>query len=191
MRLTSAARRSSIRRDSASGGRCHKSMSRLFVTHLEQLAPPAGSALAPPFGSLNVVGEVMDADTYLDLYRAVGAPLRWDERLRMSRNEQDAFLRDPSMSIYVLRHEGDALGLCEFEGVGGRDVELKHFGIVTHAQGKRLGPYLLDTSLRAIWQLRPNRVCLHTDTNDHPKAKSTYERNGFSVFRQAWEDFPD
>jgi hypothetical protein len=166
-------------------------MSRFFVTYLEQRAPPAGSALAPPVGSLDVAVEVMDADSYLDLYRAVGTPLLWDERLRMSRNELDAFLQNPSTLIHVLRHEGSALGLCEFEGVGGRDVELKHFGIVARAQGKRLGPYFLDTSLRAIWRLQPNRVWLHTDTNDHPKAKSTYERSGFSVFRQAWEDFPD
>jgi GNAT superfamily N-acetyltransferase len=90
-----------------------------------------------------------------------------------------------------LRLEREPVGLCEFDGVGKGDIELKHFGLIPGAQGYRLGPYLLDWALRSIWQDRPGRIWLHTDTNDHPKARSVYARAGFNVFAEEWTVFPD
>ncbi|WP_416066584.1 GNAT family N-acetyltransferase [Rhizobium sp. ZK1] len=58
-------------------------------------------------------------------------------------------------------------------------------------QGRRLGPYLLDWSLKEIWAHLPERVWLHTDTWDHPKAKATYERIGFKAYAEVWEEFAD
>ena len=58
-------------------------------------------------------------------------------------------------------------------------------------QGRRLGPYLLDASLHAIWARKPERVWLHTDTNDHPKALSLYLRAGFAIRERRLEAFPD
>lgn len=76
----------------------------------------------------------------------------------MPRAELLAFLRSDSTALYILRHGGRSVGLCEFEGVGERDLELKHFGLIPEVQGRRLGPYLLDWSLRSIWDHRPERV---------------------------------
>ena len=166
-------------------------MVRLLVTYMEQVEPPHGAALSPPVAGARIAKESPDAEDYLQLYHCVGATLQWDERLRMPMNELSTFLRSPSTALYILRHEGQALGLCEFDGFGEREVELKHFGLIPAAQGRRLGPYLLDWSLRAIWSDRPDRIWLHTDTNDHPKAKSTYERIGFKSYAEAWEEFPD
>lgn len=166
-------------------------MVRLFVTYMEQVVPPDGPSLRSPDESASIVKERPDPDSYIQLNRAIGAPLQWDERLRVSRDELVGFLTNPSTAIYVLRHEGRAIGLCEFAGLGERDVELKHFGLILEFQGRRLGSYLLDAALRAVWSHGPDRVWLHTDTHDHPKAKAVYERSGFKTYAQAWEEFPD
>ncbi|MEK1902668.1 MAG: GNAT family N-acetyltransferase, partial [Rhizobium sp.] len=103
-------------------------MVRLLVTYMEQLAPPQGGALSSPLAAAGIAEERPDADDYLSLYQSIGVPLQWDERLRMTREGLLAFLRSRSTALYILRHDGQSVGLCEFVGVGERDVELKHFG---------------------------------------------------------------
>ncbi|KQV14007.1 acetyltransferase [Rhizobium sp. Root1203] len=166
-------------------------MVQLLVSYLEQLQPPAGPILSSPLPGMHIARERLEPDDYLSLYRSVGDPLHWDDRLRQPKVELGAFLLRPSTALYILRDEVQPIGLCEFEGVGRQDVELKHFGLTPDSQGKRLGPYLLDWALRAIWARQPRRVWLHTDTNDHPKAKATYERIGFRIFAERIEEFAD
>ena len=166
-------------------------MVELLVTYLDMTAPPSGPALASPVATATIGRENLSLAAYLDLYRAVGEPLDWDKRLRMPAAELSALLAHPSTWLNVLRVDGTAAGFCEFNGVGEPVVELVHFGLVAAFQGRRLGPYLLDSSLRAVWATRPQRVWLHTDTNDHPKALSVYQRAGFTVRERRMENFPD
>ena len=162
----------------------------LLVTYMEMTAPPREMAPPPNIG-VQINRESLDRKSYLALYRAVGEPLQWDQRLRMAESELDAFLGTSSTHIFILRREGQAIGLCEFEGVGNAEIELTNFGLVPEAQGQRLGPYLLDRALRAVWSYAPSRVWLHTDTQDHPKAQSVYQRAGFRIYTQRVESFPD
>ncbi|HEX5786895.1 MAG TPA: GNAT family N-acetyltransferase [Woeseiaceae bacterium] len=166
-------------------------MVRLFVTYMEQSVPPADDPLPVPIAGASVARETPDPQAYLGLYRAIGTPLQWDERLRMSEGELADFLTRASTAVYVLRQAGEPRGLCEFEALGAADVELRHFGLVPAAQGRRLGPYLLDQALRSVWSHGPERIWLHTDTNDHPAARPVYERAGFTVRAETWEEFPD
>lgn len=121
-------------------------MVRLLVSYMEQVATPHGPALSPPVAAVRIEKEVLDVEDYLQLYRSVGEHLQWDERLRMSRDELAAFLN--SCCNYILRRKGQPVGLCEFAGIGAREVELKHFGLIPDVQGCGLGPYLLDRALR-------------------------------------------
>lgn len=166
-------------------------MVHLLVTYMEQLEPPAGPRLAVPIERVRIDRESLGAEDYLSLYRAIGEPLEWDRRLRMQFAELEAFLLRPSTFLCVLRDRTRAIGLCEFDGAGKPDVELTYFGLVPDAQGQRLGPFLLDWALRAVWSLEPRRIWLHTDTKDHPKAKATYERAGFRVYAEKMEEFAD
>lgn len=163
----------------------------LLVTYLEMKAPPQENALSAPTDGITVEREALDQTEYLDLYRGIGAPLQWDQRLRMQPSELHSFLVNSTTHLYVLRLAGQAVGLCEFDGVGRPDVELTHFGLIPNVQGQRLGPYLLDRALRSVWSYAPRRVWLHTDTNDHPKALSSYQRAGFQIYAQRAETFPD
>ncbi|TPI49947.1 GNAT family N-acetyltransferase [Mesorhizobium sp. B2-9-1] len=163
----------------------------LLVTYMEMLAPPQGVPLASPSPVAVVARERPDLSGYLDLYRAVGGPVQWDQRLRMSEADLEKLLADDATHIHVLRVAGEAAGFCEFNNVGEEAVELVHFGLVPAFQGKRLGPFLLDQALRAAWSHRPRRLWLHTDTYDHPAAQSVYGGAGFKPYAQRMETFPD
>jgi GNAT superfamily N-acetyltransferase len=163
----------------------------LLVTYMEMLAPPQSAPRAPPLAGAFVAREALDLAGYLGLYRAVGGPVQWDQRLRMAEVELEALLADDATHIHVLRVDGEAGGFCEFNHVGKAAIELVHFGLVPALQGKRLGPFLLDRALRAAWSHRPQRLWLHTDTYDHPTAQSVYGRAGFKPYAQRMETFPD
>lgn len=117
-------------------------MVQLLVTYMEMRTRPTGEPLLPPVEGTAFAPERLAAEEFLSLYRAVAEPLRWDQRLRMPADELDAFLRSPSTALYILRVEGSAVGLCEFERADTSDVELTHFGLIPQAQGRRLGPFL-------------------------------------------------
>jgi GNAT superfamily N-acetyltransferase len=90
------------------------------------------------------------------------------------------------LRIYLLRSElGEALGFCEFDRSAFPQIELKNFGIVPEARGRRLGPWLLSTALVAEWSTNPARIWLHTDTWDHPAAIRVYETRRISHLRRA------
>jgi ribosomal protein S18 acetylase RimI-like enzyme len=163
----------------------------LLVSYFEAEAPPPGPVLDPPVAGCTIDRKSLDAAGYLSLYRAVGEAVQWDARLRLPMAELETFLRNPATRIYVLRLDGTAVGLCEFDNVGSPKVELCNFGLIPAAQGRGLGPYLLDHAMRAIWRCAPRSVWLHTDTNDHPGAVSVYRRAGFQIYRQRVESFPD
>lgn len=120
-------------------------MDSLLVTYMEQLAPPHGAALSSP-AAASIAKENPEAENYIQLYKSIGMSLQWDERLRMPREDFLAFLRSDSTALYIMRHGGRPVGLCEFVGVGESDVELKHFGLVPDVQGRRLGASDMELS---------------------------------------------
>lgn len=157
----------------------HQALLRVF--YLEQVEPAEAAPLY--WGSERAALERMDRESYLALYRRVGEPLRWDQRLQMHAAELDALLEGGILHIYVLRDvAGEALGLCEFDRSAFPQIELKNFGLIAEAQGRGLGAWLLSTALQAEWRSNPDRIWLHTDTWDHPAAIGVYERVGFRVF---------
>jgi ribosomal protein S18 acetylase RimI-like enzyme len=130
----------------------------------------------------HIAAEKLSVSEYLDLYREVGKPVRWDQRLKIPHAELMILLASERSQIYVLRdRDGRGLGLCEFERCL-PEIELKNLGVVPAAQGKGLGSRLLRTALRHEWELQPRRIWLHTDTWDHPAAIHLYESAGFRIY---------
>lgn len=163
----------------------------LLVTYMEMTAPPAGPAMAPVGADVTVGRERLPADEYLELYRRVGAPVQWDSRLRMAPADLDRWLADEANHVGIARLAGRAVGLCEFDGLGGDDIELVHFGLDPSVHGKGIGTWLLDWSLRQCWRFAPRRIWLHTDSNDHPSAVHVYTKAGFVPYRRQVEHFLD
>ena len=151
------------------------------VSYLELTQAPAPIPVHP--GQERVSRENLSVDEYLDLYRRVGEPLRWDQRLKMPVAELRRLLRSAESQIYVLKGAaGQALGFCEFERGDLHEVELKNFGLVPAAYGRGLGRWLLLTALHEEWALHPRRIWLHTDNWDHPAAAHVYQMAGFRVY---------
>ncbi len=162
----------------------------LAVSYLELRRPPA--ELPAPVGAERIAVERLAPKRYLELYRRVGAAVRWDQRLRMPAAELEALLAAPRLRIYVLRDRaGEALGLCEFDHGSFPEVELKNFGLVPEAQGRGLGSWLLARALADEWRAAPSRVWLHTDSWDHPRAIPLYQRMGFRVYEVRQEPIED
>ncbi len=155
----------------------------LRVTYMEARHPPP--APTPRSGPEGIAREHPSLDEYLALYRSVGEPLRWDQRLLMPEEELRSLLDSNSLRIHILRNaQQHAIGLCEFDHSAFPEVELKNFGLIPEAQGAGLGPWLLAVALHEEWQCHPTRIWLHTDTWDHPAAIRVYERAGFHVYDQ-------
>ncbi len=113
------------------------------VSYLELTQSPAPSATH--IGTESVAREKLRVGEYLDLYKRVGGPVRWDQRLGMPRADLTRLLESDRSQIHVLRDgRGQALGFCEFERCL-PEIELKNFGLVPTAQGKGLGSWLLRT----------------------------------------------
>jgi ribosomal protein S18 acetylase RimI-like enzyme len=151
------------------------------VTYLELRQQPV--SLPARSGAEPVALESLSVDDYLELYRRVGAPVRWDQRLRLPTLELHALLQSGRLHIYVLRGQGgEALGFCEFDRGEFPEIELKNFGLVPTAQSRGLGSRLLAIALECEWRAGPSRIWLHTDTWDHPAAVPLYERAGFRIY---------
>jgi GNAT superfamily N-acetyltransferase len=162
-------------------------MTRLKVTYLELRELPSQPATRT--GLERVTLEHPSLAEYLALYRKVGAPLRWDQRLQIPEKDLAALLNGPSLRIYVLRDgAGTASGFCELDRQSFPDIEIKNFGLIPEAQGRDLGPWLLAVALHEEWQTNPGRIWLHTDTWDHPAAINVYLRAGFRIYNVVEED---
>jgi len=160
-------------------------MALLHTFYLEHLGPPAGPALPPPLRGLEISTRPLPIDDYLALFQDVGGPLGWDGRTQMERADLAAFLARSTTQIFVLSIDGVRSGFCEFSRADAPESEIVYFGLIPSAQGRKLGPYLLDHALRAHWkQHAPHRVWLHTDEWDGPRAVDTYKRAGFRVFAE-------
>jgi GNAT superfamily N-acetyltransferase len=134
-------------------------------------------------GSERIAREHLSVRDYLTLYRNVGEPLHWDQRLLMPEAELRALLSGKALHIYVLRdQQRKALGLCEFDRSEFPEIELKNFGLIPGAQRRGLGPWFLKVALLEEWNSGAKRIWLHTDTWDHPAAIGVYERAGFCVY---------
>lgn len=143
-------------------------------------APPI---VRPHTGAESIALEQMTLAAYLALYKRVGGPLRWDQRLLMLAAELETLLAGDRIHVYVLRDaQHAALGFCEFDHGAFPEIELKNFGLVPEAQGRGLGRYLLATALNEEWKFNPTQIWLHTDTWDHPAAVPVYESLGFRVY---------
>ena len=167
-------------------------MSKLLVSYLSLNEPPAERLAAAGSRGLYVARCTIGVDDYLALYRKVGGPWGWDQRLRMPRHLLAAFLAGPDCEIFCLQAAGfedHIIGFCEFDCSSQPKIQLTNFGLIPGAIGRGAGPYLLNVALRTVWHQRQlQRIWLHTDTNDHPKARETYLRAGFAVDCERWQD---
>ncbi len=167
-------------------------MSKLRVSYLALREPPAVSAENACPAGIEIARQTLSLDDYLALYKAVGGPWGWDQRLNMPRNALSDFLAGPSCHIFTLREGARTIGFCEFDSSRLPDVQLMNFGLIPEVFGRGLGPSFLHAVLRQLWdEINPRRIWLHTDEWDHPRALEVYRNAGFVLDEERLEDPAD
>ncbi len=155
------------------------------VTYLEMTAPPA--APEPPFEPARSVriepARGLSVKGYRALYRSIGTPWLWWERLLMPDAVLAAILADARVEIRLLTVAGAVAGYSELDLRGEDGIELAYLGLAEAFIGEGLGRHLLAETLGAAWARRPRRVWLHTCSEDHPGALAFYRAAGFRPCR--------
>jgi GNAT superfamily N-acetyltransferase len=158
-----------------------------IVTSLEMTAPPPLRAeVADPPWSLRRLPDV-DAEEYLQLYRAVGGDWLWFTRLVMPREALIADLADPAVEVYRLEAAGGDVGILELDFREPETCELVYFGVSAGLVGGGAARWLMNRAIQRAWSQPIRRFWVHTCTLDAPAAPAFYMRSGFRPFRRQVE----
>ena len=154
-------------------------------TYLEQMAAPAPASTAWPEAGWSVArASVCPASFYRYLYREVGRPWHWIDRLPWSDERIRAHVASPGIEIWLLTHDTVPAGFAELERATDGSVEIVYFGLLPDFIGRRAGRPFLDAIVGRAWDGGTTRVWLHTCTLDHPRALTNYLAGGFRVVRE-------
>jgi GNAT superfamily N-acetyltransferase len=154
-------------------------------THLEMCSPDAlrPARLDDPRVTL-AAERPCSVVLYRRLYREVGGPHFWRDRLAWSDEDLARHLRQDEVVVWVLRVEGEPAGYFELVRHPNKSVEIAYFGLRPPFIGRGLGGYLLTRAVEEAWHSGATRVWLHTCTLDGPAALPNYLARGFRQFKQ-------
>jgi GNAT superfamily N-acetyltransferase len=161
----------------------------ITITKLEMAAKPA--TLRPHLRHDQDNGRVMllkvkqpPVHFYRYLYETVGKPHMWVERTRMSDEALGKIVQDENVELYVLYCEGAPAGYAELDFRKAPVAELAYFGLIQEFLGRGLGSFLLATAIDIAWSKPIERLWVHTNTLDHPRALPLYQKMGFVPYAQ-------
>ena len=160
----------------------------VVVTYLEldvgaRLALP-GPLPAAPAGELQLerIAPPAVADVAATMYRAVGGPWHWTDRLPWTGEEWRRAVDQDAVELWVACVAGDTAGYFELH-VADDAVELKYIGLLPEFTGRRIGGTLLSAAIDRARCLGRPRMTVNTCTLDHPAALPNYLKRGFTVVK--------
>lgn len=121
---------------------------------------------------------------YRHLYREVGRPWHWVDRLGWSEEEVRRHLARPEVGVWVIYDADAPAGYFELRGHDDGSAEVAYLGLLPAFTGRGLGGALITAAVEAAWATGASRVWLHTCTLDHPAALASYRARGFRPFRE-------
>jgi GNAT superfamily N-acetyltransferase len=171
----------------------------ITITKLEMLARPGN--LRPHLRHDQDNGRVMllrarkpAVHFYRYLYETVGKAHTWVDRRRLSDETLAAIIHDDLVEIYTLYCDGTPAGYAELDFRKPGEAELAYFGIMPDFIGRGLGGFLLATAIDIAWTRTGGsqrgdpapieRLWVHTNTLDHPRALPLYQQMGFAPYAQ-------
>jgi prephenate dehydrogenase/GNAT superfamily N-acetyltransferase len=152
-------------------------------TYLEQVDRPRANTPWPEPGWQLARAASCPPSLYRYLYREVGRPWQWIDRLPWSDDRIREHLATPGVEIWLASVESVPAGFLELARAADGSVEIVYFGLLPEFIGRRAGRAFLDAALREAWRPDTTRVWLHTCTLDHPRALPNYLSAGFRVVR--------
>jgi GNAT superfamily N-acetyltransferase len=160
----------------------------VIVTFLRLNArKPAPPTVFPP--GVTLTSERLGVDAYRQIYNEVGAPWLWWLRRLMPDDLLARHLTSPSLTIKILRVNGDIAGFFETDATPWPDVNLNYFGLLPGFIGQGLGALLLAAAIDSVFiEASPLRgMTVNTCTADHPRALPNYLAAGFVETRRVRE----
>ncbi len=118
------------------------------------------------------------------LYAEVGRAYHWTDRLPWTDAQVGGHLADPNVSLWLLTSRAAPAGYFELRAHDDRSVEIAYLGLLPEFLGRGWGGYLLTRAVETAWEMKPERVWLHTCTLDHPAALPNYLKRGFRPVRE-------
>ena len=153
------------------------------VTFLRMDHPPADPPPPFPVEATVTRDRWCSVEQYRHLYNTVGEQYVWWLRRITPDHQIAAMLRDPRITIHVLKVEGKPAGFYELDRTPWPNVNLSYFGLMPHAIGRGLGYPFLRHAVATVWGMGPRAMTVNTCTADHPRALPTYLRAGFQKVR--------
>ena len=156
------------------------------VTWLEMTKRPSYGWPSLPVGREAML---VRADTppwwyFLSLYDAVGRDYAWTDKHDIPRDELNAWIQHPDVSLYSLIGKGWPKGFFVLDWRDDPVCDLAYFGLVPEAMGRGLGAWLLKSAVMTAWDRETTgKLTVNTCTLDHPRALIQYQRMGFSPVR--------
>ncbi len=125
----------------------------------------------------------MPLSFYRYLYREVGKPHHWLLRRQTSDGELAEAIHAPTTRIDVLYVDGCPAGFYELDlaRLPG-EAEILYFGLMPEFQGRGLAKFFLSEAIHAGWDNEPEKLVIHTNTLDSPRALQLYQRMGFAPY---------
>ncbi|MFQ3565957.1 MAG: GNAT family N-acetyltransferase [Aggregatilineales bacterium] len=164
---------------------------KLITTYLHMTSP---DQFRPGFvddldNAMVVSMKAPDVDFYRFLYRSVGEPYRWRDRLLMTDEELEAAISEPGVSVNVLYVYGTPAGYIELAKRPDA-TEIAYFGLRPGFNGRGLGKHLLSWGIQRAWDDGTPRLWVHTCNLDSPIALSNYLSRGFVIYDTHVEPMP-
>jgi RimJ/RimL family protein N-acetyltransferase len=167
----------------------------ITTTHLELRSPEQHRPGREPPAGLTVrrVDHPSPALNHF-FFVEVGRPFRWYSRLGWDYEDWRRWVERPQVVTAIGYLDGTPIGYYELEQQQeNASVEILFFGLLPAFLGQGLGGPFLSVTVEDAWALGPERVWLHTCTEDHPAALANYRARGFTVFARETkvEELPD
>jgi GNAT superfamily N-acetyltransferase len=171
------------------GGDMSKAPIPITITKLEMRAKPAHVRPQLPHTGEHTRAMLMKLDApplhfYRYLYNTVGERYQWVARRRMSDEALASIVHDHRDEIYVLYVGGAPAGYAELDFRKRNEAELAYFGMLPDFIGRGFGSYLLASAIDIAWTRPIERLWVHTNTLDHPRALPLYQKMGFIPYAQ-------
>lgn len=147
-------------------------------------ARPPHIAIAPREGLTVIHARHPTVAYYRFLYNSVGKDWQWTSRGKFSDADLARIIQDPHEEVHVLFVDGVPAGFADLDRRVPGEIEIVQFGLVPEFIGQGLGKYFLHWVIDRAFRYHPNRLWLHTCTNDHPAALPNYLKAGFVVYKE-------
>lgn len=160
------------------------------IWHLEMRSPEQLNARPLNHSNAQLMeAKVKQGELNRFLYQLIGQHWEWLDKNRWSLEQWRNHAERDSVRTWILLVDGSPAGYYELERQPGNQVEILYFGLAKPFIGLKLGGALLSEAVRSAWAWQneageaPERVWVHTCSDDHPSALANYQARGFELFK--------